>query len=88
MGKNTLFFPISKNNYQKPHEKQEKLIQKKLLCYNKLSQKTRFQSVPIAALRLYDIQRENLVFKKSLCLFSTGQYQSTEEVSEIFYSQI
>ena len=29
--------------------------------------KNRFQSVPIAALRLYNIQRENLVFKKSLC---------------------
>ena len=34
-----------------------------------LSQKTRFQSIPIAVLCLYDIQRENLVFKKfSLCL--------------------
>ena len=29
--------------------------------------KTRFQSVPIAALCLYNVQRENLVFKKSLC---------------------
>ena len=29
--------------------------------------KNRFQSVPIAALRLHKIQRENLVFKKSLC---------------------
>ena len=34
--------------------------------YNELSQKTRFQSVPIAALCLYNIQRKNLVFKKSL----------------------
>ena len=38
------------------------------LCYNELSQNTRFQYVPIAALCLYDIQRENLVFKKSLCI--------------------
>ena len=30
--------------------------------------KTRFQSVPIAALCIYKIQRENLVFKKSLCM--------------------
>ena len=33
--------------------------------YNELSQKTRFQFVPIAALCLYNIQSENLVFKKS-----------------------
>ena len=39
-----------------------------LMCYNELSQKTRFQSVPIAALCLYNIQRENLVFKNSLCI--------------------
>ena len=30
---------------------------------NELFQKTRFQSVPIASLRLYNIQRENLGFK-------------------------
>ena len=30
-------------------------------------QKNRFQSVPIAALSLYNIQRENLVFKRSPC---------------------
>ena len=30
--------------------------------HNELSQKTRFQSVPIAALCLYNIQRENLFF--------------------------
>ena len=35
--------------------------------YNELSQKIRFQSVPIAALCIYNIQRENLVFKISLC---------------------
>ena len=35
--------------------------------YNELSQKTGFQSVPIAALCLYNIQRENLVLKNSLC---------------------
>ena len=29
--------------------------------------KTRFQSVPIAALCLYNIQRKNLIFKNSLC---------------------
>ena len=34
--------------------------------YNELSQKNRFQSVPIAALCLYNIQRENLGYKKSL----------------------
>ena len=32
------------------------------VLYNELSHKTRFQSVPIAALCLYNIQRENLVF--------------------------
>ena len=37
------------------------------VSYSELSQKTRVQSVPIAALRLYYIQRENLVLKKSLC---------------------
>ena len=36
--------------------------------YNELSQKNRFQSVPIAAFCLYNIQRENLVFKNSLCI--------------------
>ena len=36
--------------------------------YNELSQKNRFQSVPIAALCLYNIQRENLVFKNSLSM--------------------
>ena len=30
-------------------------------------QKNRFQSVPIADLCLYNIQRENLVLKNSLC---------------------
>ena len=39
------------------------------LWYNELSKKNRFQSVPIAALCLYNIQRENLVLKKSLCMF-------------------
>ena len=34
--------------------------------YNELSQKTRFQSARIAALCLHNIQRENLVFIKSL----------------------
>jgi len=37
-------------------------------CYNALSQKARFQSVPNAALYLYNIQRENMVFKNSLCI--------------------
>ena len=32
--------------------------------------KTRFQSVPIAALRLYIIQRDNLVFNKYICIIS------------------
>ena len=32
-----------------------------------MNEKTSFQSVPIAALCLYNIQRENLVFKNSLC---------------------
>ena len=36
--------------------------------HSELSQKTMFQSVPIAALCLYNIQRENLVFKNSLCM--------------------
>ena len=30
--------------------------------------KNRFQSVPIASLRLYNVERENLVLKKSLCI--------------------
>ena len=34
-----------------------------LIIYNEFSQKTRFQSEPIASLCLYKIQRENLVFK-------------------------
>ena len=37
-----------------------------LLYYKELPQKTRLQSIPIAALCLYNIQHENLVFKKSL----------------------
>ena len=44
------------------------------LLYNELSQKNRFQSVPIVALCLYNIQRENLVFKNSLCI-TTKKYQ-------------
>ena len=32
-----------------------------------MNEKTSFQSVPIAAMCLYNIQRENLVFKNSLC---------------------
>ena len=39
-----------------------------LFTYNELSQKIRFQSEPIATLCLYNIQRENLVFKDSLCI--------------------
>ena len=39
-------------------------LHKKYVCtYNELSQKTRFPSVPIAALCLYNIQRDNLVLK-------------------------
>ena len=38
--------------------------------YNELSQKTRFQSVQIAALCLYNIQRENQFFKK-ISLYNT-----------------
>ena len=37
------------------------------LRYNALSQKSRFQSVRIAALRLYNIQRKTWFFKNSLC---------------------
>ena len=37
-------------------------------AYNELSQKNRFRSVPIAALCLHNIQRENLVFENSLCI--------------------
>ena len=44
-------------------------VEKKVLWYNELSHKNRFQSVPIAVLCLYKIQRENLVFKKFLCMF-------------------
>ena len=42
-------------------------IVNKHILYNELSQKTRFQSVPIAALCLYNIQRENLAFKNYIC---------------------
>ena len=45
-------------------------MEKLNMFFYELSQKTRFQSVLIAALRLYNIQRENLVFKKSLCMWS------------------
>ena len=41
--------------------------------------KSGFQSVPIAALRLYKIQRENLVFKKSLCIFCNMSHISIEK---------
>ena len=40
--------------------------------YNELSPKNRFQSVPIAGLYLYSMQRENLVFKNSLCISECG----------------
>ena len=46
--------------------------------YNELSQKTRFQFVPIAALYLYNIQRENLVFK----ILSVSQ-QSLQHIMSI-----
>ena len=39
-----------------------------LYTYNELSQKKRFESVPIVAFFLYNIQRENLFLKKSLYL--------------------
>ena len=39
----------------------------------KYHKKTRFQSDPIAALCLYNIQRENLVIKNSLCIISDLQ---------------
>ena len=41
-----------------------------MASYYELSQKNRIQSVPIAALCLYNIQRENLVLKNSLCIQS------------------
>ena len=40
---------------------------------NELSQKNRFQSVPIGALCLYNIQRENLIFKK-ISLYVMGGF--------------
>ena len=45
-----------------------------LVWYNELSQKTRFQSVRIAALCLNNIQRENLVLKKSLSISCLAVY--------------
>ena len=42
-------------------------IETRVSIYNELSKKKQVQSVPIAALCLYNIQRENLVFKNSLC---------------------
>ena len=59
------------------------------LTYNELSQKTMFQSVPIAALCLYNIQRENLVFKNSLnikknCEQSQWKSKSNDLVHIIF----
>ena len=47
---------------QNNKKKQLNKLEKKS-TYNELFQKARFQSVPIAALCLYNIQRENLVFK-------------------------
>ena len=44
----------------------------KYSAYIRLSHKTRFQSEPIAALCLYNIQHENLVFKNSLCTKCRG----------------
>ena len=41
-----------------------------IFCYNELSQKSRFHSVPIAALWIHNIQRANLGFKKYLCSFA------------------
>ena len=57
-----------------------------IVKYNELSQKTSFQSVPIAALCLYNIQRKNLVFKNSLCMYKSevDQYHlSTCKVSSL-----
>ena len=39
-------------------------LRQNCFLYNELSQKTRFQTVPIAELCLYNIQHENLVFLK------------------------
>ena len=62
-----------------------------LFWYNESSQKTRFQSVPIAAFCLYNIQRENLVFKKYLCIKQikppTNKYSSfnlKKKTSDLF----
>ena len=44
--------------------------------YNELSQKNKFQSVPISALGLFNIQRENLVFKNSLCISKKAMVHS------------
>ena len=46
-------------------------FQNSSLNYNELSQKTRLQSVQIAALCLCNIQCENLVFENSLCISTT-----------------
>ena len=47
-----------------------------ILCkYMELSQKKQVSSVAIAALCLYSIQRENLVFKKALCMYDKTKCQ-------------
>ena len=51
-------------------KKTYRLVKFSIKTYNELSQKTRFQSVPTTALCLYNIQRENLDFKKSPCITS------------------
>ena len=57
------------------------------LTYTELSQKTRFQSVPIAVLCLYNIECENLVFKNSPCISGASQICCPEakcELNKIF----
>ena len=52
-----------------------------IVKYNELSQKTRFQSVRIAAFCLYNIQHENLIIKKiSQYIYSNMQTFKQENV--------
>ena len=50
--------------------------------YNELFLKNRFKSVPIAALCLYNIQRENLVFK------ILSVIQESADISAVWYTNL
>ena len=54
------------------------------ICTMNYPKKNRFQSVPIAALCLYNIQRENLVFKKFSLFLTIHNLKIINHVSIFF----